>query len=250
MKLMEIKKVTKEKTNELIRSISEVDANLILALKTLDDVYQNNIKVAELATTDLIAATRVSSTTDSVMKAYIPIMTAENTLKGMSLSSGQRGELLLFVMAESNLNNPLMKAWETLYHVLQNNINVAELTNTLAPRVSNTLDSVMKEYITIVTAEETLKGINLTDSQRGDLLFYGIAESKLNNPLSKMWEKDSAWGSRQSRPIEIKIEISQLSRSTFWKCRDFLDCRDLLSDSVKIESLNLDTIKTNQDPQP
>jgi hypothetical protein len=66
-----------------------------------------------------------------------------------------------------------------------------------------------------VTAEETLKGMNLTDSQRGDLLFSGIAESKLNNPLIKMWEKDSAWGSRQSRPIEIEIEISQSSRSTF-----------------------------------
>jgi len=95
-----------------------VDANLILALKTLDDVYQNNIKVAEHVTTDRTAATRVSSTTDSVMKAYIPIMTAENTLKGMSLSNGQRGELLLFVMAKSKLNNPLIKAWETLYHVL------------------------------------------------------------------------------------------------------------------------------------
>jgi hypothetical protein len=53
MKLIELKKVTKEKTNELIRSLPELDANLILALKTLDDVYQNNIKVAELATTDL-----------------------------------------------------------------------------------------------------------------------------------------------------------------------------------------------------
>ena len=110
MKLMELKKVTKEKTNELIRSLPEVDANLILALKTLDDVYQNNIKVAEHVTTDLTAATRVSSTTDSVMKAYIPIITAENTLKGMSLSNGQRGELLFSVMAESKLNNPLIKA--------------------------------------------------------------------------------------------------------------------------------------------
>jgi hypothetical protein len=98
MKLMELKKVTKEETNELIRSLPEVDANLILVLKTLDDVYQNNIKVAELTTSDLIAAARVSSTTDSVMKAYIPIMTAENTLKGMSLSNGQRGELLFLVI--------------------------------------------------------------------------------------------------------------------------------------------------------
>jgi hypothetical protein len=64
------------------------------------------------------------------MKGYIPIMTAENTLKGMSLSNGQRGELLFFVMAESKLNNPLIIAWETLYHILQNNIKMAELTNT------------------------------------------------------------------------------------------------------------------------
>ncbi len=46
-----------------------------------------------------------------------------------------------------------------------------------------------------------------------------------------------------------KIEISRSSRLTFWKCQDFLDCRDQLSASVEIESHNRDTIETNQDPQ-
>ena len=114
MKLMELKKVTKDQANELIRSLPEVDANLILAIETLDDVYQNNIKVAELAITDLIAAPRVANTPDSVMKAYIAIVMAENTLKGMNLTDGQRGELLFSVIAESKLNNPLIKAWEDI----------------------------------------------------------------------------------------------------------------------------------------
>jgi hypothetical protein len=114
MKLMELKKVTKDQANELIRSLPEVDAFLILVLEMLDEVYQNNIKVAELAITDLIAAPRVSNTPDSVMKAYIVIVTTENTLKGMNLTDGQRGELLFSVIAESKLNNPLIKAWEEI----------------------------------------------------------------------------------------------------------------------------------------
>ena len=52
MKLMELKKVTKDQANELIRSLPEVDAFLILVLEMLDEVYQNNIKVAELAITE------------------------------------------------------------------------------------------------------------------------------------------------------------------------------------------------------
>jgi hypothetical protein len=49
-----------------------------------------------------------------------------------------------------------------------------------------------------------------------------------------------------------KIEISRLSRLTFRKCRDFLDCQDCqdrLSASVKIESLDRDAIDINWDPQ-
>ncbi len=37
---------------------------------------------------------------------------------------------------------------------------------------------------------------------------------------------------------KIKIYQSQLSRLTFWKCQDFLDCQDRLSASVEIESLD------------
>jgi hypothetical protein len=43
-----------------------------------------------------------------------------------------------------------------------------------------------------------------------------------------------------NRDILIWIEISQLSRQKFWKFRDFLDCGDLLFDSVEIESLDRD----------
>jgi hypothetical protein len=49
--------------------------------------------------------------------------------------------------------------------------------------------------------------------------------------------------------IFISIAISQLSIWAFWKCQDFLDCRDMFFETVKIKSLNRDYIKTNRDPQ-
>jgi hypothetical protein len=54
--------------------------------------------------------------------------------------------------------------------------------------------------------------------------------------------------SRQNREVSISIKIL-LSRWTFWQCQDFLDCWVKLFDDVEIESLEQDTIKTNQDPQ-
>ncbi len=42
---------------------------------------------------------------------------------------------------------------------------------------------------------------------------------------------------------------SRLLRWTFWKCQDFLDCRDKLFDNVKIETLNWDQVETNWGPQ-
>ena len=48
---------------------------------------------------------------------------------------------------------------------------------------------------------------------------------------------------------EILISISWPSRQRFWKCRDFLDCRDLHFDSFEIESLEREMIKTNRDPR-
>ena len=110
--LMELKKVTKEQAHDLIRSIPEEDANLVIALATLDKVYKNNIKVAELAITDLLAAGKVQGTSKSVMEAFIAISTAENTLNGMAITPEQRGQLLFQVIAESKLNNSLIKNWE------------------------------------------------------------------------------------------------------------------------------------------
>ncbi len=48
---------------------------------------------------------------------------------------------------------------------------------------------------------------------------------------------------RQNRDISI------VKTSFFLNCQDFLDHEDLLSASVKIQSLNRDTINTNWDPQ-
>ncbi len=47
----------------------------------------------------------------------------------------------------------------------------------------------------------------------------------------------------------ILIEISRLSRQTFWKSQDFLNCRDKLFDNVEIETLNQNHVETNRDPQ-
>ena len=112
LQLMELKKVTKDQAHDLIKSLPEEDANLKLALETLDEVYLNKIKVAERTITDLLAAPKITNTSESVMKAYIAITTAENTLRGMNITDGERGALLFSVISESKLSNPLIKAWE------------------------------------------------------------------------------------------------------------------------------------------
>jgi hypothetical protein len=55
--------------------------------------------------------------------------------------------------------------------------------------------------------------------------------------------------SRQNQDFSISIETSWSSTQAFWNCRDFLNRWDLLSASVKIESLDRDHVKTNWDPQ-
>ena len=45
------------------------------------------------------------------------------------------------------------------------------------------------------------------------------------------------------RSCRDKIEISQSSRLSFWECQDFLDCWDLLSSSVEIETLDRDKLR-------
>ncbi len=45
------------------------------------------------------------------------------------------------------------------------------------------------------------------------------------------------------------MAIKTKLRLAFWKYQDFLDCRDQLSASVEIESLDCDTIETNWDHQ-
>ncbi len=52
------------------------------------------------------------------------------------------------------------------------------------------------------------------------------------------------------RNRDFSIETYRSLRSNFWKCQDFLDCRDKPLESVKIETLNRDTIETNRGPQP
>ena len=112
--LMELKKVTKGQAHNLIRSLPEEDANLQIALDTLDKVYKNAIKVAELAITDFLIAPKVTNTSASVMDAYVAITTAENTLKGMGITKEQIGDLLFAVVCDSKLNNALIKNWEEL----------------------------------------------------------------------------------------------------------------------------------------
>jgi hypothetical protein len=55
--------------------------------------------------------------------------------------------------------------------------------------------------------------------------------------------------SRQNWEVSISTRISRLSRCTFWRCQDFLNCRDSLFDNVEIETLDWDHVKTNWDPQ-
>jgi len=111
MKLMELKKMTKGQAHDLIKSLPEEDANLKQALDTLDSFYKDNIKSAELVINDLLSAPRMQNTSESVLKAYTALITAKQTLRGMAITGEQRGDLLFSVIAESKLNNPLIKSW-------------------------------------------------------------------------------------------------------------------------------------------
>ncbi len=51
-------------------------------------------------------------------------------------------------------------------------------------------------------------------------------------------------GSRDCRDL-----VFELSRCRFSNCRKNLDCRDVLFQTVEIETLDRDTIETNRDPQ-
>ena len=53
-------------------------------------------------------------------------------------------------------------------------------------------------------------------------------------------DRDFSDVSRQNRDFSISIEISQLSRLTFWNCRDFLDRRDWLF-SVSRSRVSIET---------
>jgi hypothetical protein len=61
----------------------------------------------------------------------------------------------------------------------------------------------------------------------------------------KHWLKHGGLNIRdQSRLVFLPVSIL-----TFWNCQDFLGCRDLLFETVEIESLNWDQVETNWDPQ-
>ncbi len=66
--------------------------------------------------------------------------------------------------------------------------------------------------------------------------FYGFY-----GPKSKMAPLKANLGT-------LKIFFQTLGQK-FKKCRDFLDCWDLLFANVEIETLDWDTIETNWDPQ-
>lgn len=163
LQLMELKKVTKDQANSLIKSLPEEDANLEIALVTLDRVYKKPIKVAELAVTDFLLAPKITATSTSVMDAFIAIKTARNTLKGMAITGEQKGELLFAVICESKLNNALIKSWEELKQ--KNADPFHPLGHTTAPEE---LDEVILGYYDLLLTFETNKKMDSRTSNSTD----------------------------------------------------------------------------------
>ena len=163
LQLMELKKVTKDQAHNMIKSLPEEDANLDIALGTLDRVYKKPIKVAELAVTDFLLAPKITATSTSVMDAFIAIKTARNTLKGMAITGEQKGDLLFAVICESKLNNALIKSWEELKQ--KNADPLHPLGHTTAPEE---LDEVILGYYDLLLTFETNKKMDSRTSTSSD----------------------------------------------------------------------------------
>ena len=184
LQLMELKKVTKDQANSLIKSLPEEDANLEIALATLDRVYKKPIKVAELAVTDFLLAPKIAATATSVMDAFIAIKTARNTLKGMAMTGEQKGELLFQVICESKLNNALIKSWEELKQ--KNSDPLHPLGHTTAPEE---LDEVILGYYDLLLTFETNKKL---DSKTTTSSFS--EEKEKQKGTSRSWTSRSSSG--------------------------------------------------------
>jgi hypothetical protein len=69
-----------------------------------------------------------------------------------------------------------------------------------------------------------------------------------NTKIHALLDRDRDKMSRNAEIFRSRRK-SRSSRLTFWRCRDFLDCRDSLFGNVEIESLDRDHVETNWDPQ-
>ncbi len=85
----------------------------------------------------------------------------------------------------------------------------------------------------------------LQEEANGELQSGEYFVKTLKNPQTNDWKVVS----RQNWDFSTSIETSQLSRLWFWKCQDFLNCRDRPFSSIKIESIDRDHVNTNRDSQ-
>ncbi len=82
------------------------------------------------------------------------------------------------------------------------------------------------------------------------LKFRQIEKSwRENTKIHALLGRDLDKLSRNAENFRSRRISRSRSRLTFWRCWDFLECRDSLFDDVEIESLDRDHFETNRDPQ-
>ncbi len=96
--------------------------------------------------------------------------------------------------------------------------------------------------------------ISIKKSDKIDLLLIKIETNCRDLPkssrLDRFLDQDFwDWKVMLRQNQDISIKKSRLSRPTFCRCQDILDCWDLPFQSVEIETLNRDHVETNRDPQ-
>jgi len=81
-----------------------------------------------------------------------------------------------------------------------------------APRMGNTLTvtDLRKTYNAINQADQTLKGLKVTDAQRGTLLFSVLSESKLNNTVLRLWMTKKGLKKNADSPIGHDATVTDL----------------------------------------
>jgi hypothetical protein len=119
-KLAELKKCLEKEALAKIHKLPLEDAHYQKALEILDINYRNNIRIAELAISDMLNTPKMVNTAASAEKVQDAILQMEQTLMGLKLTEAEQGNLMKIVLWESKLNPTVARQWIQLKNKKKN----------------------------------------------------------------------------------------------------------------------------------